>query len=95
MLCHTGVTVAVLILVLLADLSSAQGRSWHIMYVNMNIIQFMTSITVSGIMRYRIFWQLLLASADLIVNIWPRILFSQMSLQPCLQLCLGNQVPTR
>ena len=52
MLRHTGVTVWVLILVLLADLSSAQGRSWHSMYVNMNIIQFMISTTASGIMRY-------------------------------------------
>ena len=52
MLCHTGVTVAVLILVLLADLSSAQGRSWRSIYMNMNIIQFMISTTFSGIMRY-------------------------------------------
>ena len=52
MLCHTGVAVAVLILVLLAALSSAQGRSWRSIYMNMNIVQFIISTTVSGIMRY-------------------------------------------
>ena len=95
MLCHTGVTVAVSILVLLADLSSAQGRSWHSIYMNMNIVRFLISTTVSGIMHYWIFWQLLLASADLIGNLRLRILFSQTSLQPSLHFCPANDVQTR
>ena len=44
--------MSVLILVLLADLSLAQGRSWRSIYMNMNMIQFMIFTTVSGIMRY-------------------------------------------